>query len=385
MRAAQQQLSAIGLELSSGKCSTVSFDEGVPFLGSVVSAQSTARSRRAHRPLQTTVYIVNEGGLLRSKGNRIRLERDGETVLSLSVNRVRQIVLLGRTGLTTPLIHQLLQRGIDVVFLSSRGRFFGRLQTATAANPAVRRAQFQAIDDPDRRLEIARCLVRGKIANQRAGVLRAARRLDVQELQQVIRSLELDRQSAGEVRSLTMLLGVEGTASRRYFSVLPRLLADGWEFTGRRRRPPPDPVNALLSLGYTLLLHDAIAAAETVGLDPYQGFLHEAMPGRPSLALDLIEELRPLIVDSVVLRCLNTGILKPGDFEIDPGPPVSCRCTEEGLRRFLASYERRMLTVFSHPQTGRRVSYRVGLMLQARHLAEVCASDQLTYQPIVWK
>ncbi len=385
LRSAQRRLADLGMEVGAAKCSIRTFEEGVPFVGSLVSSLSTARAARASKPLQTSMYVVNEGGLLRTKGNRIRLERDGETVVSVSSNRLRQIVIFGRTGLTTPLIHQLLERGIDVVFLNARGRYFGRLQASVAANPAVRRAQFRAIDDPVRRLAIGRQIVVGKIANQRTGVLRAARRLGAPDLQRVVRDLERDRRAAAEAGSLASLLGVEGTASRRYFSVFPDLLGEPWEFPGRRRRPPPDPVNALLSLGYTLLLHDAIAAAETAGLDPYQGFLHETSVGRPSLALDLIEELRALIVDSVVLRCLNTGALTPASFEIDPGPPVTCRCTEEGLRRFLRAYERRMLMLFSHPLSGRRVSYRVGLSLQARHVAEVCADPELEYRPIPWK
>ena len=385
LHTSRSQLAELGLTLSDDKCSIRTFDEGVPFLGATVSSLSTGRAARSARPLQTSVYVVNEGGLLRSKGNRLRLERDGETVFSLSTNRVRQVVIFGRTGLTTPLIHQLLQRGIDVVFLGAKGRYFGRLQAAVAANPAVRRSQFRAVEDPERRLAIAKAVVRGKIANLRVGVLRAARRLGADELQRTVWDLERDRRRVDEAGTIASLLGVEGSASRRYFGILGDLLTDPWTFTGRRRRPPPDPVNALLSLGYTLLLHDAIAALEAASLDPYQGFLHDIATGRPSLALDLIEELRPVVVDSVVIRCLNTRALVESDFEIDPGPPLSCSCTPDGLRKFLAAYERRILTSFSHVLSGRRISYRVGLMLQARHLAEVCADPAANYQPISWK
>ncbi|GIU84530.1 MAG: hypothetical protein KatS3mg008_1305 [Acidimicrobiales bacterium] len=385
MREAQRCLAALGLQLSEGKCTVREFEEGVPFLGSLVTATSGARSRSGSSPQRTTLYVANEGGLLRSKGNRIRLERDGETVLSVGFNRVRQIVVFGRTGFTTPLLQALLERGIDVVFLGERGRYFGRLQAATSANPATRLAQFRVFEDEEARLALARRFVRGKIANMRSSVLRGARRLDAESLQEVVRGLESDRQAAAEAKNLPVLLGVEGTASRRYFGAFGSLLAEGWEFEARRRRPPPDPVNALLSLGYTLLLHDAMTACETVGLDPYVGFLHEPQTGRPSLALDLIEEFRPLIVDSVVLRCVNSGSLSREHFDMDPGPPQSCTLTPDGLRRFLSAYERRMLTLFTHSLSGRRVSYRVGLILQARHLAEVCSKRTLEYTPVLWK
>jgi len=197
--------------------------------------------------------------------------------------------------------------------------------------------------------------------------------------------LERTRRQCAQADTINGLLGLEGAATREYFQALGPLLGGEWAFKGRHRRPPPDPVNALLSFGYTLLLHDAIAALETAGLDPYSGFLHQARVGRPSLALDLIEELRPVIVDSVVLRALRTGMLHREDFVTDPGPPVSCRCTRDALKRYIAAYERRMLTLFTHPSSGRRVSYRVGLALQARALADELLDPAKRYEPLVWK
>lgn len=386
LKAVQVAAQRLGLALSDSKSSVRSFDEGVPFLGSVVSEVSTARSRSRKRPDRATAFIVDEGGLFRSKGPRLRLERDGETVVALSVKRTRQIVIFGRTGFTTPFIERVLSEGIDVVLLSATGRYFGRLQPASGGSPHVRRAQFDFTASKAQRLPLARRIVDGKIVNQRAGVLRAARRLDTKELQEAVRSLERDRRQCADARSLPELMGVEGAASRRYFAVFRSLIGDEWGFTTRQRRPPPDPTNALLSLGYTLLLHDAIAALETVGLDPFTGVLHEPRVGKPSLAFDLVEEFRPLIVDSVVIRCLNTGRLKPEHFEIEEGPPKSCRCSKDGLRRFLAAYEKRMLSTFTHQPTRRKVSYRVAMILQARQLADAMADpDGITYQPILWK
>lgn len=376
---------AIGLRLEATKCSTRSFDEGVPFLGQIVSAASSQRARHSRRPFETTVYVVGEGGLLRSKGDRIRLERDGEVLLNRSFNRVRQVVLLGRTGMTTPFLHAAIQRGVDVVFLTGEGRYTGRLQPAVSANVVLRQAQFRRLEDPEFALELARRIVAGKITNLRAGLLRAGRRLSVSELTVRVRRLDDARHKALDAKTLNALLGTEGAATRDYFQAFPDILGDEWPFPGRRRRPPPDPVNALLSLGYTLLVNDAIAACELVGLDPYAGFLHTPQLGRPSLALDLLEELRPVIVDSVVIRCLHTGMLKGDQFLVDEGPPRSCRLTPAGLRTYLAAYERRMLALFTHAGTGRRVSYRIGLGLQARSLGEELLTGARRYEPIVWK
>ena len=384
LRAARQEAVTLGLDLSGEKCSVRSFEEGVPFLGEVLTAATAMRPRRQGHPLATTVYVTEEGSLLRSRGSRLRVERGDELLFSIDFRRVRQVVLLGRIGMTTAFLHQVLARGIDVVLIGGEGRYIGRLQPAAAANPFVRHAQFAALMDRQRSHDLRRRIVRGKITNLRAGLLRAARRGEP-ALDQTVERLERIRARCADAEGLEALLGFEGAATREYFLAFGRLLGEAWTFLGRRRRPPPDPVNALLSFGYTLLLNDAIAALETAGLDPYSGFLHQARVGRPSLALDLIEEFRPLIVDSVVLRALRSGALRPADFVTDPGPPVSCRCDRAGLKAFIAMYERRMLTLFTHPSSGRRVSYRVGLFLQARALADELLDPVRRYEPLVWK
>lgn len=181
------------------------------------------------------------------------------------------------------------------------------------------------------------------------------------------------------------MLGHEGTATREYFRALRSVIDPSWGFTARERRPPPDPVNAMLSYGYTLLVHDAIAALETVGLDAAVGFVHQARWGRPCLALDLIEEFRPVIVDAVVLRCVTSGVVRFEEFAVTPDR--GCRMADRARQAFLAAYERRMLTIFTHEPSGRRVSYRVGLGLQAKALARaVLSPDQGNrYQPVRWK
>ncbi len=187
----------------------------------------------------------------------------------------------------------------------------------------------------------------------------------------------------GGASSYDEILGHEGMATREYFRAWRHLIGGDWGFTARERRPSPDPVNAMLSFGYTLLVQEAVAALETAGLDAAVGFLHRARWGRPCLALDLMEEFRPVIVDAVVLRCLSSGIVRFEEFETTPDK--GCRMNARARQAFLAAYERRMLTVFTHEPEGRRVSYRVGLGLQARGLARAVLDPDRTYRAVRWK
>jgi CRISPR-associated protein Cas1 len=179
------------------------------------------------------------------------------------------------------------------------------------------------------------------------------------------------------------VLGHEGAATREYFRAWREVIGKDWGFTARERRPPPDPVNAMLSFGYTLLVNEAIAVLGVAGLDPAAGFLHQARWGRPSLALDLMAEFRPLVVDAVVLRCLSTGIVRPEESGTDSDR--GCRMNPRARQGFLAAYERRMLTLFTHEPSRRRVSYWVGLQLQAKALARTVLDPDRPYRPIRWK
>lgn len=183
--------------------------------------------------------------------------------------------------------------------------------------------------------------------------------------------------------SLGSLRGMEGFAARVYFGAFGELL-DGMDFTGRRRRPPPDPVNSLLSLGYTLLTYEAFSAVASVGLDPYIGFFHTDTYGRPSLALDVMEELRPVIVDVLVLGCLNQRRISPEDFEIgeQDGKPIAL-LTDEARKRFLALYEQRMMTPITH--LSRSMTYRGAVHAQARQIVNYIKNPRRGYEPVLLK
>lgn len=382
--AIRECLRAIGMEPNEDKTRIVSFDEGVPFLGSIVGASDSRGKDDSAHPLEATLYVTEQGALVRSRGDRIRVTAGGKTLFSAGFGRLRQVVCVGRVGMTTPLIHRALTEDVDVVLLNSQGAFLGRLSAGTTGNVELRRAQYRAADDPARQLSLARAIVAGKIANLRTMLQRGARGSDdAAELGQIAERLAARRSATFDVTSLPELMGLEGAATRDYFSAFDKLVGPPWTFTGRQRRPPPDPVNAMLSFGYTLLAEDAVSALQIAGLDPEAGFLHAASWGRPSLALDLMEQFRPLVVDVAVTRLARTGQISPADFVITETD--GCRMNATALDLFLAAYERRMLTLVSHPATDRRVSYRVALLAQARAIAHWIVGRNPDYRPMPWR
>ncbi len=329
------------------------------------------------------VYVVEQGAQVGIGRRRLEVRKGGEVLLSVPLVHVSEVVLFGNIGLTTPAVHLLLKRGIPVTFLSSRGAFRGRLTGATTPHVALRQAQYRQAADSAFSLALAQALVEAKLRHQRALLQRQARRLEAGQAGALREAAQaLDRALARVPRTTrhTSLAGVEGSATAAYFGGLRTLFGPEWRFERRARRPPPDPVNALLSLGYTLLAEAARGAVETVGLDPYAGFLHQVAYNRPSLALDLMEEFRP-VVDGLVLWCCRGGAVRPEDFT--PGPatrPVVM--SPEATRRFIQAYEGRMERPVRHPVTGEQMPLRRALEAQARQIARAVQRGRPEYRPM---
>lgn len=317
------------------------------------------------------VHLTVQGSKAALENGRIVITKEGETLARVPLHQVKVVVVWGNVGLTTPLLAALPDRGIAVVFLTHTGRFRGRLQGKSSPHVALRRKQYAASAEHKWKLAMARGVVAAKLQHQRAVLQRHRRRKGNDAPAALTPALEGVQQALVAIsrkQTLNALLGVEGTAARAYFRGLRALFRPPWQFTGRRKRPPPDPVNALLSLGYTLLTQKAHGALQIAGLDPYAGFLHAEEYGRPALALDLVEEFRP-IVDGVVLKICNQGLLSPtDDFETGgPDRPVTLR--PEGLKRFLNTFESRFAQRFLHPERGERLTLNQCIVEQAYQIA----------------
>jgi CRISPR-associated protein Cas1 len=331
----------------------------------------------------STLYITQQDSVLRKVDERLKVTQNGQTLLDIPLIKVSQVVIYGRVTVTPATVATLMEHGVGLCYLSEQGRYIGRLEPHFSKNSLLRAEQWRAAFDGQRRLAIARQFVRGKLENMRVMLLRANREQDSPELGRAIEGLKEALRRAQECQDLDVLRGHEGEGSAAYFGAFGHLLKQDLSFPGRVRRPPTDPVNALLSFGYTLLYNDLHSACNVVGFDPYVGYLHADRYGRANLALDLMEEFRPLVVDSVVLTCLNKRIIQKDDFVVELG--CAHRLNDEARRRFLLQYEERKNTEFKHPLFSYRMTYHRCFELQARLLAKHLQGELDEYPPLVTK
>jgi len=298
----------------------------------------------------------------------------GEVTRKLPLNQVRAIYLYGAVQLTAQAAQTCLENNIDVAYFAASGRFLGLLRGLPASGIDARLGQARLFAEPFFRLRLARECIRAKIHNQRTMLMRNG---DVPD--RVLRLLAEARDATENARDLTELLGCEGAAASLYFEQFASMLKGSewkFDFQGRNRRPPRDPVNALLSLGYSILAKELAGVCHAVGLDPFIGFMHQPRYGRPALALDLIEEFRPLIADSVAISLVNRAEIDRQDFINSASGTF---LNEQGRRRFWEAWFRRMDTEVSHPEFGYKMSYRRMLEVQARQLWRVARGDSPVY------
>lgn len=333
------------------------------------------------------MYVKEQGARVMRDGERIAVGHKGKRLQEMPVMHLDQLVLLGNVQLTTQAAALLLEKRVDVVFLSSYWKFRGRLVHTGSKHARLRHAQMERMSQKATALPIAQTVVGAKIHNQRVLLQRQAGNLPGNRARDRIRrSLDImkraEKAAAGD-QSLESLRGHEGSAGAAYFAAIGALLAPEWGFKGRNYHPPLDPFNALLSFGYTLLLKDVTAAVQLVGLDPYLGFLHVIHYGRPALCLDLMEEFRPVLVDAMVLDLVNRRMLRPDDFKRTKNPRRPVELGPAGCLLVMEQYERRLYTKVQHVAAHGETAYRRVLELQARQLAKVILDKAKRYQPFL--
>ena len=363
-----------------------------------------------------TLYLTEDRALVRRDSEDCLLveiparrgENGAEPTLArkqrIPLIKIEDVVVMGEVTLTASAIHLLLEHNIEINFLSYFGLFKGRLSPPLSKNSLLRMAQHRAHNDMTKRSELARRFVIGKLSNQRTLLQRYNRRQldpamvgEVELMGSLIRKLagmDLANQVTSTVAPLATgdsrisggpietILGLEGAGSAAYFRCFGKLVADPqlWPFAGRIKRPPTDPINALLSFGYSLLTNQVASAVQAVGFDHFVGYLHSSVYGRPALALDLMEEFRPVIVDSVVLTLLNNRMLTPDDFKVELG---AYRLQDVPRKLFLTRFEERLNEEVTHPVFNYKVKYRRCIELQARLVAKFLTSEIDEYPPFL--
>lgn len=336
------------------------------------------------KKLLNTLYVQTQGIYLRQEGETVVAEKDGQVLMRLPIHTLSGLVTFGNVMCSPFLLHLCAERGVAASFLSEHGRFLARVTGPVSGNVLLRVAQVRAHDDSGRKGDIARSCVAGKIANDRNLLLRRMRdhgdtpalRTAAEALADVLLRLRDSPPDAARIR------GLEGEAAAAYFAAFNDLLLanrEAFSIDSRNRRPPTDPMNALLSFLYTLLAHDCRGALEGVGLDPQVGFLHELRSGRPSLALDLMEEFRAPVADRLALTLVNRQQLSPKDFKTTESGAV--QLTDAARKDVLLAWQQRKLETVTHPFLGEKVP--VGLLphLQALLLARHLRGDIDAYPP----
>lgn len=342
------------------------------------------------KKLLNTLYVTSPDRYLSLDGENVVVLSDKQEVGRIPLHNLESIVTFGFTGASPALMGACAKRNVALSFLSQSGRFLARVSGEERGNVLLRKRQYLLSEEKEASLDIAKSFITGKVFNARWILERATRdhgmRLDVEKLKRVSGQMKNSLEAIQKCGSMEALRGIEGEAASLYFSVFDELILqqkEDFTFQGRNRRPPLDSVNALLSFVYTLLTHMCIAALETVGLDPYVGFMHTDRPGRTSLALDLMEELRPVFVDRFVLSLINKRMVSPsGFYEKENGAVLM---DEDTRKNVLSAWQMRKQEAIKHPFLEEKVEWGMVPYTQALLLARYIRGDLDGYPPFMWK
>ena len=337
-----------------------------------------------------TLFVTTQGAYLRKDGETVDVRVEKKSRLRVPLHNLDGIVAFGRVGASPALLGACAEANVTVSFLTTSGRFLASVSGYTPGNVLLRRTQYRTTDDQAAAARIARAIVAGKLGNCRTVLRRAARDSSSEERQTGLNKAA-DRLTASindALRSddLGRIRGIEGEAATVYFGAMNHLIASDakeFQYTKRSRRPPLDPVNAMLSFAYTLLMHDSRSACEVSGLDAAVGFLHRDRPGRPGMALDLMEEFRPFLADRLVLSLINRQQVQPSDFIVRENGAI--QLSDSARKTLLTQWQQRKQEQITHPFLNEKTTVGILMHLQARLMARHLRGDLDDYPPFVWK
>jgi len=344
------------------------------------------------------VYVMEPGSYVRREGNALCVVKDGHIVSRVPADDLKRIILVGNINLTGAVLDFLIQRRVETVFMTATGRFRARLGIDEHRHVELRKAQYLKLSDPPFAAKTASAIVTGKVVNMHRFLLLRARRYGDDTLRSASAAMKMIVVRLEKEADIERIRGLEGAATRLYFQAFPKLIRnDRFTFNGRNRRPPLDPVNALLSFVYTLLTNEVLSAIKARGMDPYLGSLHEITYGRPSLACDLVEEYRSFLGDRLVLGLINRKAIDTEDFIFRK--PVPASFTDEAemrakrpvemkplvSRTFIAAYEEMMKRSVAWGPENTNMTYRWVIMSQAGAFANYLLDSDGSYRPFTWE
>ena len=342
------------------------------------------------KQLLNTLFVTSEDVYLSLEGENVLANKNQQVVARYPLHTLQTIVSFSYAGASPALMGACADRGIGLAFCTPNGRFLARVSGENNGNVLLRREQYRAADNAERSCALARNMIFGKLHNSSASLQRTLRdhgpRVESCGLEPAVRKIRELMPQVLEITDMETLRGLEGVGAGVYFGVFDHLILNKKEdffLRGRSRRPPLDRVNAMLSFAYSLLAHDCASALESVGLDAYVGFMHRDRPGRASLALDLMEELRPCMADRFVLTLINNRVVKPDDFQVQDSGAVLL--TDEGRKKFLKAWQERKRDTLTHPYLGEKLSWGIIPYIQALLLARCLRGDLDAYPPFLWK
>ena len=325
------------------------------------------------------LYVTEQNSVLRKTGNRIIVKKDEDVLLDVKCKDIEAVLIFGNVQFTTQVVHELFEHGIEMAILTKTGKLIGQITSPLPKNIDLRLKQFKNYWDDSFRLAFSKKIVTGKIHNSINLVMQFSYNHPEKGFDNEKTALNKALKEIDSAESINELMGIEGSAARSYFNAFGKMLLSDFTFSTRKKHPSTDPVNALLSLTYTMLYNEISSLLDGLGFDPYLGYFHSTLYGRASLASDLVEEFRAPVADSLVLYLLNNGVFKQDNFYSNP-KDNAVYLKREDLKRYFVEYEKVLNSEFVHPEKGINTTFRKCFRIQDENLAH-CINDGVPYVP----